>query len=87
MGFDCPPRQTTADFLTSLTSPAERQIRPGFEAKVPRTPDEFAKAWKESEDRKRLLQQIDEFDREFPVGGDELAKFRASRKEDQAKGM
>ncbi|KAF8904005.1 ABC-2 type transporter-domain-containing protein [Mucidula mucida] len=78
---------TTADFLTSLTSPAERQIRPGFEAKVPRTPDEFAKAWKESEDRKRLLQQIDEFDREFPVGGDELAKFRASRKEDQAKGM
>ncbi|KAF9022747.1 ABC transporter protein [Hymenopellis radicata] len=87
MGFECPPRQTTADFLTSLTSPAERQIRPGFEAKVPRTPDEFAKAWKESEDRKRLLQQIDDFDRDFPVGGDGLAKFRASRKDDQAKGM
>ena len=27
MGFDCPLRQTTADFLTSLTSPAERIVR------------------------------------------------------------
>jgi hypothetical protein len=35
-------RQTTADFLTSLTSPAERIVKPGFENMVPRTPDEFA---------------------------------------------
>ncbi|EEB87302.1 hypothetical protein MPER_15408, partial [Moniliophthora perniciosa FA553] len=38
MGFECPERQTTADFLTSLTNPAERRARPGFEHKVPRTP-------------------------------------------------
>ncbi|KAF9028125.1 putative ABC transporter [Hymenopellis radicata] len=87
MGFDCPPRQTTADFLTSLTNPAERQARPGFESRVPRTPDEFAKAWTESDDRKRLLQQIDTFERQYPVGGEQLAKFRDSRKKDQAKGM
>ena len=41
MGFYCPPRQTTADFLTSLTSPAEREVRLGFEGRVPNTPDEF----------------------------------------------
>ncbi|KAK7047753.1 Multidrug resistance protein [Paramarasmius palmivorus] len=87
MGFHCPERQTTADFLTSLTNPAERQAQPGFELKVPRTPDEFAKAWKESEDRKRLLEEIDEFNREYPVGGEHLEQFRYSRKQIQAKGM
>ncbi|KAF9017403.1 hypothetical protein BDZ89DRAFT_1140766 [Hymenopellis radicata] len=84
MGFECPPRQTTADFLTSFTSPAERQIRPGFEAKVRRTPDEFVRAWKEREDRKRLFQQIDDFDREFPVGGGRPTK--ASRMDDPGEG-
>lgn len=41
MGFDCPERQTIPDFLTSLTSVNERKARPGFEHKVPTTPDEF----------------------------------------------
>jgi ATP-binding cassette subfamily G (WHITE) protein 2 (PDR) len=45
LGFDCPARQTTADYLTSLTSPAERIVRPGFENKTPFTPDEFAAVW------------------------------------------
>lgn len=87
MGFHCPPRQTTADFLTSLTNPSEREVRPGFESRVPRTADEFAKAWQASNDRKELLQEIEAFDQEFPTGGDQLAKFRESRKNDQAKGM
>ncbi|VDC04768.1 unnamed protein product [Peniophora sp. CBMAI 1063] len=65
MGFHCLPRQTTADFLTSLTNPAERLVRPGFEGQVPRTPDEFAKRWQESADRQALLQDIASFDREF----------------------
>ena len=41
MGYDCPQRQTTADFLTSLTNPTECFVRPGYENKVPRTPEEF----------------------------------------------
>ena len=65
MGFHCLPRQTTADFLTSLTNPAERLVRPGFEGKVPRTPDEFAKRWQDSADRQALLEDIASFDREF----------------------
>jgi ATP-binding cassette subfamily G (WHITE) protein 2 (PDR) len=51
MGYHCPDRQTTADFLTSLTNPEERIVEPGFENKVPRTPDEFAAAWKNSRER------------------------------------
>ncbi|CAL1190706.1 unnamed protein product [Candida parapsilosis] len=30
MGWDCPQRQTTADFLTSLSNPSERKPRPGL---------------------------------------------------------
>jgi ATP-binding cassette subfamily G (WHITE) protein 2 (PDR) len=79
MGFDCPLRQTTADFLTSLTSPAERVIRPGFERQVPDTPDQFAAAWQKSEDRAQLLREIDEFDKQYPIGGESLAQFKVSR--------
>jgi ATP-binding cassette subfamily G (WHITE) protein 2 (PDR) len=80
MGFECPLRQTTADFLTSITSPAERIVREGFEGKVPQTPDEFAKIWQASEDRALLLREIDEFDAEYTIGGHQLEKFKASRK-------
>ncbi|KIY64375.1 AtrD, ABC-transporter [Cylindrobasidium torrendii FP15055 ss-10] len=87
MGFICPDRQTTADFLTSLTNPSERIIRPGYEGRVPQTPDEFAKVWHDSPARQKLLAQIDEYDSNYPVGGEQLEKFKASRKNDQAKGM
>lgn len=80
LGFDCPERQTTADFLTSLTSPSERTVRPGFEHKTPRTPDEFAAVWQKSEDRAKLMQEINDFERQYPVGGPQLEKFRQSRK-------
>ncbi|KAI9803300.1 MAG: hypothetical protein M1825_002091 [Sarcosagium campestre] len=87
MGFDCPLRQTTADFLTSLTSPAERIARLGFEDKVPRTPDEFAKRWEQSHTRKQLLADIDSFNSEFAVGGPHLEKFKQSRESQKAKRM
>ncbi|KAL6246776.1 Multidrug resistance protein [Rhinocladiella similis] len=85
MGFVCPDRQTTADFLTSMTSPSERIVREGFENKVPRTPDEFAQAWKDSPERARLLQEIEAFDQEHPIGGPDLERFKESRKLQQAK--
>ncbi|KAG0222098.1 hypothetical protein BGW42_006899, partial [Actinomortierella wolfii] len=49
LGFECPPRQTTADFLTACTDPNERKPRPGFEGRVPRTPKEFEDAYKRSD--------------------------------------
>ncbi|KAK3044522.1 hypothetical protein LTS18_001042, partial [Coniosporium uncinatum] len=85
MGFECPDRQTDADFLTSMTSPAERVVQKGFEDRVPRTPDEFAARWKNSPERARLLEDIERFDQEFPVGGESLQKFTESRKAQQAK--
>ncbi|EDK44697.1 multidrug resistance protein CDR1 [Lodderomyces elongisporus NRRL YB-4239] len=61
MGYECPERQTTADFLTSITNPAERIVRPGFEHKVPRLPREFDKYWKKSPEHQTLIQEIDDY--------------------------
>ncbi|CAG8953551.1 hypothetical protein HYFRA_00010008 [Hymenoscyphus fraxineus] len=80
MGFECPLRQTTADFLTSLTSPAERVVRPGFEGQTPYTPDEFAAAWHKSEDRAQLMREIEEFEQQYPIGGDHLEEFKTARR-------
>lgn len=86
MGFYCPDRQTTADFLTSLTNPAERRIRHGYEHLVPKTPDEFAARWKASPERQTLLGEIEAYQAEYPIGGEQLQKFGESRKAQKAKG-
>ncbi|KAL8922410.1 MAG: hypothetical protein Q9172_003566 [Xanthocarpia lactea] len=85
LGFVCEERATTGDFLTSLTSPQERIVREGFKDRVPRTPDEFAEVWKKSEARQLLMAEIEAFDQEFPVGGQQLELFKKSRQAQQAK--
>ncbi|CAN3353253.1 pleiotropic ABC efflux transporter of multiple drugs Cdr1p [Diutina catenulata] len=59
MGWACPQRQTTADYLTSLTNPAEREPLPGFENKVPNTPKEFEAYWRASPEYAALCTKID----------------------------
>ncbi|EFA79741.1 ABC transporter G family protein [Heterostelium album PN500] len=45
LGFDCEPRKSVPDFLTGVTNPQERKIRPGFEGKIPETSADFEAAW------------------------------------------
>lgn len=85
LGFDCPDRQTTADFLTSMTSPQERVVRRGFEGKVPRTPDDFAQAWKNSAARVALVKEVDNYNQEYTIGGQHLEEFKDSRRAQQSK--
>lgn len=85
LGFVCPEQQTTADFLTSMTSHAERVIRPGWENKTPRSPDEFAKAWKESRHRARLMDELEHYVHAHPFNGEDYNKFSAARRMDQSK--
>lgn len=62
MGYYCPERQTTADFLTAVTSPQERIINQEFIEKgihVPQTPKEMSDHWLKSENYKKLLRDID----------------------------
>jgi len=61
LGFRKPARATTADFLTSITNPAERLVIEGFEDRVPRSAEEFGAAWKRSAHARTLVQDIAEF--------------------------
>ena len=86
MGWYCPPRQTTGDFLTSVTNPSERQTIEGFENKVPRTPDEFEAYWKNSHEYADLQREIHEYEKEYPIGdASELQAFREYKQDQQAK--
>lgn len=49
LGFSCPEKSTTADFLTSLCDPNARQFQPGREASTPKTPEELERAFRESD--------------------------------------
>ena len=85
MGFECPARQTTPDFLTSMTSSIERLVRPGFENRVPRTPDEFAARWKASAEYQNLQAEIEEYKTSHPIDGADAQAFRDHKRATQAK--
>lgn len=86
LGFQCPEQRTTADFLTSMTSASERVVQPDWNGPTPpRSPDEFAQAWNKSLHRQRLLEEIDDFDKQFPIGGDVHKQFSATRRAHQSK--
>lgn len=66
MGFYCPERKSTPDFLTGLCNMNEREILPGFEGRVPVNAVQFEKVYKESKlysemiaERAAYEQQID----------------------------
>lgn len=84
LGFVCPEQQTTADFLTSMTSHQERIVRPDMEGKTPRSPDEFATAWKASSYRAHLAEEIEEYLQSHPFDGENHEKFQESRRADQS---
>ncbi|KFG85368.1 ABC-transporter [Metarhizium anisopliae] len=87
LGFACPDRQTTPDFLTSMTAPSERIVQPGHESRAPRTPDEFARCWLESPERRSLLAEINTFNQAHPLGGADADAFRQNKRQQQANGQ
>lgn len=86
-GWDCPPRQTTGDFLTSVTNPGERRPKPGMESQVPRTAEDFENAWLNSAEHKRLQAEIAAYDEQYPVERDSAAaiEFQERKRGNQAK--
>jgi ATP-binding cassette subfamily G (WHITE) protein 2 (PDR) len=80
LGFVCPEGQSTPDFLTSMSSASQRTASPGFEDRVPRTPDDFARAWVNSVERKELLGQISDYNVEHPPMADSFQKFAEKRR-------
>ncbi|KAJ7048481.1 hypothetical protein C8F01DRAFT_1280404, partial [Mycena amicta] len=71
------PAKTTGDVLTSLTNTAERIVAPGWENRVPRTAEEFAKVWRESAEYQTLLKDIEEYNNQYPLNGEALQAVQA----------
>jgi hypothetical protein len=84
MNLKGPDRQTVPDFLTSITSPNERRVRPNFENLVPRTPDEFAERWRTSKQRQALVLELTTYEQRHPPQ-ERLAEYLHSRHAEQAK--
>lgn len=85
MGWYNPPRQTTGDFLTSVTNPQERKAREGMEERVPRTPEEFERYWKNSPEYASLQREIAQHEAEFPIGGPAQHELQEKKRSQQAK--
>lgn len=84
MGWYCPPRQTTGDFLTSVTNNTERKPREGYERKVPRTPQEFENYWRQSSGFAKLQDQL-EAHRSDPLNRVFAEELQESHKAAQSK--
>lgn len=86
-GWYCPPRQTTGDFLTSVTNPQERVTIKGMESRVPRTPEEFEQYWRQSPEYAALQRDLDSYEQEFLVDnqGHSIARLREQKAARQAK--
>jgi ABC-type multidrug transport system ATPase subunit len=63
LGYYCPERQTTADFLTACTDPNERRFRDDFDGPIPKGPIELEKAFRESNAYKRVLQDVESYEK------------------------
>eukprot|EP01132_Coremiostelium_polycephalum_P003856 gene3856-4807_t len=67
LGFDCEPRKSVPDFLTGVTNPQERLIRPGFEDRAPETSADFEEAWKSSQLYQESIREQEEYERQIEM--------------------
>lgn len=65
LGFHCPERQTTADFLTAVTDPTERKFREGYESSAPKTPEDLERTFRQSDAYKKIQRDIAQYEEDL----------------------
>lgn len=86
LGFYAAPRQTTADFLTSICDVNSRRFREGFEDSCPKTAQELEKTFRESADYQAVLADVQDFENHLhQTGHDDARKFQQSVKEQKSR--
>ncbi|KAI5865403.1 ABC-2 type transporter-domain-containing protein [Durotheca rogersii] len=86
LGFACPERQTTADFLTAVTDPNERQFRPGFEDRAPKTAEELEKAFRDSSNYQKMLDDVRDYEEHLHrTDFEDAKKFEGAVQESKSK--
>ncbi|KIW22564.1 uncharacterized protein PV07_10850 [Cladophialophora immunda] len=69
MGWYCSPRQTTPDFLTSITNPSERQLRHESTDRIPQTAIEFEQYWLKSEEYQACMAEVARYEEDAKDNG------------------
>lgn len=67
LGFECPPRWTTPDFLISVSDPHARRVRNGWEDRIPRSGKQFQETYRKSDVYRDALKDIEEFEKEIEL--------------------
>ncbi|KAI2685987.1 hypothetical protein CBS147355_1474 [Penicillium roqueforti] len=82
LGFECPPRWTTPDFLTSVNDPYARRVKDGWDDRIPRNAAEFQAAYRKSDTYQSNLADMKSFegDIESQRQEREAARSEAKRK-------
>ena len=87
LGYHAPDRQTTADFLTSVGDPNERQFRSDVElASIPKTAEELEAAFRKSQIWRDTIADVDSYEQKLDVdGGADTRKFQQAVSEQKSK--
>lgn len=80
LGFECPARWTTPDFLTSVSDPNARRVKKGWEDRVPRSAEQFEQAYRQSDVYRDALRDVDDFEKEVEEQRHERDAARAKIK-------
>lgn len=65
LGFVSRQGETTAEYLTNITDPTQRQVRPGSRADKIASPEQLAAAFKESAIFSRLQEEIHQYENQL----------------------
>jgi ATP-binding cassette subfamily G (WHITE) protein 2 (SNQ2) len=85
LGFYCPERQSTADFLTSICDSNERQFRKEYEG-GPKTPEELEVAFRKSEEYQQVLAEVAQYEEEIKrTDGGDARQFKESVEQGKSK--
>lgn len=86
MGYEPANRQTTADFLVSVTNPNARILRAGFMT-MPRTAGEFAEYFKNSKLGHANRADMESYEREFINNPNRALAYMESAREEHVRGF
>ncbi|CAO3699192.1 hypothetical protein G6F70_002364 [Rhizopus microsporus] len=62
LGFYCPPRKSTPDFLTGISNPLEREIKPGYEDSAPLQSAQFQARYYQSSIYQRMMKELSDYE-------------------------
>ncbi|KAL0081666.1 ABC-2 type transporter-domain-containing protein [Phycomyces blakesleeanus] len=84
MGFFCPLRKSTPDFLTGICNPLEREFQPGYENRVPQFAHEFQEIYLASDIYKSMMNDLEDYESTFKAGN-QADNFKQAMNEEHQK--